>query len=242
MDVEPPVHIVVCTGGPFSAICRSAGGNIARQGSGYTVRMMLLPADARVLPANTHRRERWRNGLGWTRAITAWPDEASWAWRLSLAEIEQAAPWSLFPGIEREQVLVEGEGLRLRFGDGRAEELLPPHGRARYDGGEPVTGEPIAGRVVALNLMWRHELLAVDVWHRPLVGPMLFFADAAEAWALYLLAGQGRFDPASGLPPMDQGDAAVLASTARRRFLLDGGGELIAMRLRPLQTEPPERD
>lgn len=199
----------------------------------YTARMVASHPRPQVLPANEHRRERWRNGLGWTRAIMAWPDDADrWLWRLSVAEIEQAAPWSSFPGIDREQVLLEGEGLRLRFGDGRVEALAPPFGSARYAGEAPVTGEPVDGRAVALNLMWRREAVQADLWRRPLVGPMLFFADADETWLLYLVAGDGRFDDASGLPPMAQGDAAVLASPTRRRFLLDGGGELLAMRLR----------
>ena len=196
--------------------------------------MVAPPPRPQVLPANEHRRERWRNGLGWTRSILAWPgDGGQWDWRLSIAEIEQAAPWSAFPGVDREQVLLEGQGLRLRFGDGKVRELVPPFGRARYAGEAPVTGEPVDGRAVALNLMWRRDSVQADLWHRPLVGPMLFFADAAETWLIYLLAGQGRFDDASGLAPLAQGDAAVLASPARRRFLLDGGGELLAMRLRP---------
>lgn len=188
-----------------------------------------------VLPANEHRRERWRNGLGWTRAIMAWPaDDGPWQWRLSVAEIEQAAAWSRFPGVDREQVLLEGQGLRLRFGDDGVRELAPPFGRARYPGEDAVTGEPVDGRAVALNLMWRRDAVRAELWRRPLVGPMLFFADAADTWLLYLLAGQGRFDAASGLPPLARGDAAVLASPVRRRFLLDGGGELLAMRLRAL--------
>lgn len=196
--------------------------------------MVAPPPRPQVLPANEHRRERWRNGLGWTRSILAWPgDGAQWDWRLSIAEIEQAVPWSAFPGVDREQVLLEGQGLRLRFGDGKVRELAPPFGRARYAGEAPVTGEPVDGRAVALNLMWRRDSVQADLWHRPLVGPMLFFADAAETWLIYLLAGQGRFDDASGLPPLAQGDAAVLGSPERRRFLLDGGGELLAMRLRP---------
>lgn len=193
----------------------------------------------RVLPANEHRRERWRNGLGWTRLIVAWPEAPeAWRWRLSIAEIEQRAPWSPFPGVDREQVLLEGEGLRLHFGEGAVRELAPPFGRTRYTGEEPVTGEPLGGRAVALNLMWRRDAVRADLWRRPLVGPMLFFADAGETWLLYLLAGQGRFDDASGLPPLGHGDAAVLASPARRRYLLDGGGELVAMRLRPAGAEP----
>lgn len=188
---------------------------------------------AQVLPANEHRRERWRNGLGWTRAIAAWPDAGGqWQWRLSVAEIEQAAAYSAFPGIDREHVLLEGQGLRLRFADDRVQELHPPGGRTRFAGEDQVTGEPLDGRAVALNLMWRRDAIEAEVLHRPLVGPMLFFADEHDAWLVYLLSGQARFDAASGLPTMARGDAAVLASPARRRFLLDGGGELLAMRLR----------
>lgn len=186
-----------------------------------------------VVPANEHRRERWRNGLGWTRAIAAWPDGPDWRWRLSIAEIEQVAPYSPFPGVDREQVLLEGEGLRLRFDDGQTLDLAPPCGQARFAGERPVTGEPVAGRAVAFNLMWRRDAVRADLWRRPLVGPMLFFADADETWALYLLGGQARFDDASGLPPLEQGDLALLASPVRRRFLLDGGGELLVIRLRP---------
>lgn len=187
---------------------------------------------AQVLPANEHRRERWHNGLGWTRAIMAWPSGNDWEWRLSVAEVEQAAPYSLFPGIDREHVLLEGNGLQLRFADRRTIELHPPGGRARFAGDQAVTGEPLDGRVVMLNLMWRRDAVQAEVLHRPLVGPMLFFADAADTWLIYLLSGEGRFDAASGLPAMAQGDAAVLAAPTRRRFLLDGGGELLAMRLR----------
>lgn len=191
---------------------------------------------ARALPAYEHRRERWRNGLGWSRRIAAWPDDGdAWQWRLSIAEVEQPVPWSAYPGIEREQVLLEGDGLRLHFGDGRVRELLPPFGRARYPGDEPVTGEPLGGRAIVLNLMWRPGGLQAELWRRPLVGPMLFFADPAETWLLYLLAGQGRFDDACGLPPLAQGDAALLASPGRRRFLLDGAGEVLAVRLRARQ-------
>ena len=234
MDVEPPVRSRCGRAAPLVAPV------LPSRACRYTAPMVAPHPRPQVLPANEHRRERWRNGLGWTRAIQAWPDDAAqWRWRLSVAEIEQAAPWSPFPGVDREQVLLEGHGLRLRFGDGRVCELQPPFGHARYAGEDPVTGEPVDGRAVALNLMWRRDAVRADLWRRPLVGPMLFFADAEETWLLYLLAGDGRFDEASGLPPLARGDAAVLASPERRRFLLDGGGELLAMRLRPVSAPHP---
>src|SRR3546814_1791648 len=80
---------------------------------------------SRVIAANEYRRERWRNGLGWTREIHAHrPDPGSdWAWRLSIAEIERDAPFSAFPGVDRELVLLHGNGLRLRRSEEHTSEL-----------------------------------------------------------------------------------------------------------------------
>ena len=59
-----------------------------------------MPATSRVIPANEYRRERWRNQLGWTREICRNGDGNAWDWRLSIAEIEQDAAFSCFPGID----------------------------------------------------------------------------------------------------------------------------------------------
>ena len=185
-----------------------------------------------MIPANEYLRSRWHNGRGWTREICAvGTRDGPWDWRLSIADIEQAGPYSPFPGSVREQVLLQGEGLRLQFPDRREERLQPPYGRARFDGDPAPQAEP-DGRVEVFNLIWRPQAVDVDLWHRPLVGPMLFFADPGTRWALHLLAGQARFEGAL-LPPLAQGDTAVLDEPVRRRFLLDGGGELLAIRIRP---------
>lgn len=212
----------------------SAGEGTGFPGAGYTASMHAT-AGSRVIPANHYLRSRWRNGRGWTREIcAAGASEGQWDWRLSIADIEQAGPYSAFPGTTREQVLLQGEGLRLQFPDGRTGDLRPPYGRIRFDGGEPPQAVP-DGRVEVFNLIWRPLAVEVDLWHRPLVGPMLFFADTDSRWALHLLAGQARFE-GGALPPLAQGDTAVLDESARRRFLLDGGGELLAIRIRPCGT------
>src|SRR5690606_23181136 len=74
---------------------------------------------SRVIAANEYRRERWRNGLGWTREIHAHRSDPAgdWTWRLSIAEIERDGPFSAFPGVDRALVLLRGNGMRLRFGD-----------------------------------------------------------------------------------------------------------------------------
>lgn len=207
------------------------GGHGAGPGAA-TLERMDDTAGSRVIPANEYLRSRWRNGRGWTREICAvGARDGQWDWRLSIADIEQPGPYSAFAGTVREQVLLRGEGLQLEFPDGRGERLQPPYGRIRFDGDSPPQAMP-DGRVEVFNLIWRPQAVDVDLWHRPLVGPMLFFADADTRWALHLLAGQAHFEGAL-LPPLAQGDTAVLDEPVRRRFLLDGGGELLAIRIRP---------
>jgi len=193
----------------------------------------LAPALSRVVPANEYRRERWRNGAGWTREIAVEP-EGDWAWRLSIAEIEQDGPFSRFPGIDREIVLLSGNGVRLRFDEGGVHALEPPHGRLRFAGEAGVHGELIDGVTQDFNLMWRRDLVDAQLWHRPLVGPMVIFADAGTTWAVHLLAGQARFADDSGLPSLQAGDTALLrAGDTRLRHVLDGGGEVLLVQLRP---------
>jgi hypothetical protein len=80
--------------------------------------------------------------------------------------------------------------------------------------------------------MWRRDAIDAQLWHRPLVGPMVVFAEPGEAWALYLIAGQARFADDSGLPDLAAGDTALLqAGAARLRHVLDGAGELLVVRL-----------
>lgn len=199
---------------------------------------MSSPLDrSQVIPANEYRRVRWRNGAGWTREIHAHGDVGAdaWDWRLSIAEIEQDAPFSTFPGTDRELVLLSGQGLRLRFDQDDTRLLEPPHGRFRFAGEHPVTGELVDGRTEDFNVMWRRDRYTADVLHRPLVGAMVLFADARETWVLHLLAGHAHFDTVSGLPPLAAGDTALLAEPHRTRFLVDGGGEALLVRLRRIE-------
>lgn len=191
----------------------------------------------RVIPANEYRRQRWRNGAGWTREIHAQPaaePASGWDWRLSIAEIEQDAPFSVFPGVDRELLLLAGHGLRLRFDDGEIRELLPPHERLRFAGERALRGELIDGPTQDFNLMWRRDAFDARLWHRPLVGTMVLFAEPGETWAVHQLGGHACFADDSGLGDLQQGDTALLAATAaRRRCVLDGSGAVLLARIAP---------
>lgn len=196
--------------------------------------MSSAPLPARIIPANEYRRERWRNGAGWTREICCVPAREDWHWRLSIAEIEQDAPFSRFPGVDRELVLLRGNGLRLRFDDGETRQLDPPHDRLRFAGERAVSGELVDGRTEDFNLMWRRDAVTTQLWHRPLVGPMVVFVNPGSAWVVHLLAGHAHFAADAGLPQLAMGDTVILAAgESRSRYVLDGGGEALLIRIDP---------
>lgn len=194
-----------------------------------------MTTPARVIPAADYRRERWRNGLGWTHEILRVPEEGDWLLRLSIAEIEQEAAFPAFSGIERELVLLHGAGLRLRFTDGRCVTLLPPYQRLRFAGEDELTGTPVDGMTRNFNLMWRRADLHAELLHRSLAGSMTFDSEPQVAWAIFLLTGQIAFEDAE-MPAMQAGDTAWLGASEHRRHLLHGSGELLALRITPAGT------
>lgn len=198
------------------------------------------------LPANEYRRERWQNGLGWTREIVRWPEDAeSWDWRLSIAEVDKHGPFSAFAGVERELVLLSGEGMRLHFDDGEMVTLLPPHQRHRFAGDRALRAELVSGPTQDFNLMWRPHRVQTTLLHRPLVGPMLFFAEPGVRWALYLISGRALFKDQLLPVVMEQGDTALIEAQPghANRVILEGGGELLLVRIADLDlAEAAERN
>ena len=188
-------------------------------------------ASAHVIAAHTYQTQRWQNGRGRTQQILRVPDVEQWQLRLSIAQIEEDAPFSTFAGVERELILLHGEGLRLCFADGRSQVLQPPHARVRFAGEAAVEAQLLDGPTTDFNVMWRRGALQVTTLHRPLVGNMVFFSEPHVAWAIYLLAGHAQFDGATGLPGLSAGDTAWLPAGERQRYRLEGGGELLAIRV-----------
>ena len=64
---------------------------------------------------------------------------------------------------------------------------------------------------------------------------MVFFAGAGVTWAVYLISGRACFRDHPELAPLEAGDSALIGAgeTRRVRALLDGGGEVLLVRLAP---------
>jgi environmental stress-induced protein Ves len=113
----------------------------------------------RLLTAAMARRVPWKNGRGSTLELVtdAAPGEP-WTWRLALADVPEAAPFSAFPGIDRCIAVLDGAGLTLRDAEGVREVPREGEGLA-FAGEEAIVGEPLGAGVRDANLM-----LARGVW------------------------------------------------------------------------------
>jgi environmental stress-induced protein Ves len=96
----------------------------------------------------------WKNGGGITREIHRVPAEGStFDWRLSLATVDSAGPFSAFEGYERTLVLVRGAGVELDFGLHGVARLAAPGALACFDGGWRTTCALLDGPSTDLNLI-----------------------------------------------------------------------------------------
>ena len=111
--------------------------------------------DFEILPATRHTRMRWANGGGWTTEIIAVPSSRRWDWRLSVADVDAAGPFSLFPGVDRSIALLRGAGFALTVGGGDEQVVDAPFRPFQFSGDETTSCRLIDGPVQDLNLMTR---------------------------------------------------------------------------------------
>jgi uncharacterized protein len=106
----------------------------------------------------------WKNGAGLTREIAVGPRGASatdFDWRVSVAEVERAAPFSVFPGIDRCIVLLAGAGLHLRSDDHPLDHRLDvPCTPFHFSGDVPLLATLIGGPSRDLNVPTRRRTTA----------------------------------------------------------------------------------
>ncbi len=156
----------------------------------------------------------WKNGGGVTHeAIRVPGDGKAFRWRVSVAQIGVAGPFSDFAGYHRIMVLLRGNGVHLRFAGGRQASLRNVGDLAEFDGAVATECELLDGPCTDLNLMVSQSIAGVKAWVERLRGswsPM----PASGATATYLIfgiSGALSLQLGSGEPVhLDPWDLAVL--------------------------------
>lgn len=114
----------------------------------------------------------WKNGLGRTRELAVEPAGAGmddFLWRASVAEVDSAAPFSAFPGVDRVIVLLDGAGFTMTLDEGRRHALTTPFAPFAFAGEAQVAVSLASGPTRDFNLMTRRGRVRgqVRVWQAP---------------------------------------------------------------------------
>ena len=167
----------------------------------------------------------WKNRLGSTRQIAVQPSTAGsddFLWRVSVAEVDSAAPFSVFPGIDRHIVLLAGAGFTMTLDDDREHALTTPLAPFAFPGEAKIFVRLVAGPTRDFNLMVRRALArgTVDVWHEPGVHRL-------DPQTVLVYAARGEIDTADGA--LQAGDAWRPSVPAAGTVTLRGGAQALAI-------------
>lgn len=159
----------------------------------------------------------WKNGLGSTReiAVQTSADGAGFDWRVSVAEVDSAAPFSCFPGIDRQIVLLDGAGFTMTLDDGRVHALTTPFVPFAFPGEAKVDVALAGGPTRDFNLMLRRGQVrgGIETWRD--AGPR-----AVDAAGVLVYCARGAIDCAEG--SLQPGDAWRPAADGRTLSLHPG--------------------
>lgn len=157
----------------------------------------------------------WKNGGGTTREIASWPPGAGldrFGWRLSVATIAAAGPFSAFPGIDRCIMLLEGDGVRLRSRDGRIDHRLDrPHAPFAFAGEAEIDCTLQGGVSTDFNVMtrrgqWRAELRVIEEAQAVEAAPHGLLLALAGDWRIEDGTGAGVGGAGAMHPPLSEGE------------------------------------
>ncbi|PXW23475.1 HutD/Ves family protein [Paraburkholderia caballeronis] len=202
------------------------------------VRASVLRAAARVASP-------WKNGGGVTREVAAQRparragDVAASAlhdaflWRVSVADVAAAGPFSRFDGVDRTLVLLDGGGMVLEAAAGAKHVLARPLDVARFAGEASIDARLTNGPTRDFNLMVRRAAVSatLDIWR----GPTQRTLDA-DVVLLYCASGH-----ASVMLDCDrhyalaQDDALRIDAPRALRCTATGAAALIVVQLRLLR-------
>jgi hypothetical protein len=132
----------------------------------------------------------WKNGGGLTREVAIFPpgsDLQTFDWRISIADIRGAGPFSRFPGVDRQMAVISGR-LSLTIDAAPAVTLTPEGDTVAFPGDVPVFAEPLGTPVTDLNVMTRRARCTATLTRR-LAQPSAVLEPGAGATFLVALAG-----------------------------------------------------
>lgn len=170
---------------------------------------LLRPADYRVMP--------WKNGLGTTTELVVEPSGAgldAFTYRLSMADLLATGPFSLFPGVDRVLVQLEGEPMTLvhEGGDAHELELLVPY---RFAGELATEGRLPRPPARDFNVMVRRDRASADLAvHRLAAGETVTATGDASTRLAFALQGGFTAHVGTAFVPVAERETLLVAGAS----------------------------
>ncbi|MEO8669999.1 MAG: HutD family protein [Tahibacter sp.] len=187
----------------------------------------------RLLRPSDYQRMAWKNGGGITTEIARHPQSGSeFDWRISIAEIAQDGDFSTFPGVDRELMLLEGNGIDLVIGTDAPLRMDRRYQKHSFPGEAPVSCRLVDGATRDFNVMVRRSLIDAELIARTIVGTMVFFAAADTTWLIHVASGQISLRDRPTPLTAEAGESLIIDMVAGAPTLvIAGGGELVLVKL-----------
>jgi len=113
----------------------------------------------RVQRFSEHLAMPWANGKGTSYEVASNRDASNqWSWRVAIAPVVEDGPFSSLPGIDRQLVVINGNGMVLEV-DGKTVDCLPSQVVA-FSGDATAYARLIDGPSVDLGLMTARDVIA----------------------------------------------------------------------------------
>jgi uncharacterized protein len=161
----------------------------------------------RFIPQSSLVQGRWRNGQGVSWEIASFKEDGAtdFLWRFAKARIDNDVPFSIYPGMDRIFMMIEGQGMDLEFEGGRVlqvHEKFVPHA---FSCDVPLVCRLRGGPSMDLNLFAAHGKIKASCEVKQIAGTQqLAFENAVTV--IFDLEG----DCVLGGTKMETGDSAVV--------------------------------
>lgn len=191
----------------------------------------------------------WKNGGGVTREVAACPLNAgldTFTWRVSIADVAQAGPFSAFAGIDRTLVLLSGAGMLLDETDGtndindiessdahavKTHVLTQPLDIAQFAGEARIDARLVDGATRDFNLMVRRGAAVgeTDVWRGNTQRTL-----SADVVLLFCASGSVQLALGGDAQPraLETGDTLRIDTPNALSCVVEGTGALLAISIR----------
>lgn len=179
----------------------------------------------------------WKNGGGKTMQIAVYPEAADmdgFVWRISIATVTQAGPFSAFPDTDRTLAILEGSGLVLAIGEQPPLVLTPESEPLSFAADQPVMAQPVDGAVTDLNVMVRPGYGRHAMRRLAFAAPSRIVIDLPQAVVVWI-RGTGVVRTDSGTMQPGPFEAAHEAEPTRWTITTDGPGLAYAVTFEPAE-------